>query len=499
MLTTLNRHIVLPLVAVRRGSRHLAYLRRLDESQFASPATIAARQLVALRAQLAHAYATVPYYRQAWAAAGVHPDDVRSLADLAHFPVLTKATIRAQGPALLSEAGDRRTWRRKTTSGSTGVPLAIYLDEPAAQWKTACTIRADQWSGYRLGQRVAKVWGNPEYRHDGLRGRLRNAVVDRATYLDTIGLNPNRIRAFADALVRRPPGLLFGHAHSLYLVACELKKLGITTVRPAGVVSTAMPLHAWQRPVIEAVFGVRATDRYGCEEVSLIACECDQGTGLHVAAESVLTEVPPGGGKLLVTDLVNRAMPLIRYQVGDVATEAAGVCGCGRGLPRLAKIEGRDADFVVTPAGDMISGISLTENFALHIPGVAQLQLVQETRTLLRLRLVPDAQFGPGQPRQNQHARGRPVRADDAARGRVGIRYRPGSKWEVSVLYFAGGGVSVPQVHSTQWVALRCVFERCHAPRFGRHGRQGLRPVHPRGHRVGVAADRHRLGTGRGR
>lgn len=395
MLASFNRHVVWPLVAKRRGSKHLDYAQRLAHSQYAAPETIAANQLAQLRRQLDYAWRAVPYYRRAWGAAGVHPGDLRTLRDLEHFPVLTKADIRRHANELLSDEGDRTTWRLKTTSGSTGVPLRIYLDEPAAQWKAACTLRADQWSGYRLGERVAKVWGNPEYRHEGLRGRVRNAFVDRAVYLDTIHLTDLRIRDFARKLTRHQPGLVFGHAHSLYLVACEMKRMKLTGVRPNGVVSTAMPLHAWQRPVIEEMFGVRVTDRYGCEEVSLIACECKHGAGLHVAAESVIAETPPGG-KLLLTDLVNRAMPLIRYQVGDVATPGEpGRCPCGRGLPRLASIRGREADFVVTPAGTLISGISLTENFAMHIPGVAQLQLVQESRTLLVLRLVRGDDYTP--------------------------------------------------------------------------------------------------------
>jgi len=97
---------------------------------------------------------------------------------------------------------------------------------------------------------------------------------------------------------------------------------------------------------------------------------------------------------LLVTDLTNRAMPLIRYQIGDVVEPSERVCPCGRGLPLIERIEGREADYVLTPAGRLISGISLTENFALHIPGAAQVQIVQESLTALRIRLVPDDQFG---------------------------------------------------------------------------------------------------------
>ncbi len=394
MLDFLNRNIMHPLMAWRAGSKHLTHLGELRQTQYDPPEVILARQLTALQTQLQHAYATVPYYRAAWDRAGVHPDDVKSPSDFEAFPILTKADIRRHERALISSAFDISKLRLKRTSGSTGVPLNIYIDEPAVQWKTACTLRSDEWSGYRLGQRVAKVWGNPEYRHFGFKGRLRNFFFDRAVYLDTLNLNDDRIAEFAAIIRRHRPGLIFGHAHSLYLLACSLKKSGVMDVRPNGIISTAMLLHDWQRSVIEQVFNCPVTNRYGCEEVSLIASECEEHNGLHVNADSVYTEVP-ANGKLLVTDLTNRAMPLIRYQIGDVVVPSNRCCKCGRGLPLIERVEGREADYVLTPAGRLISGISLTENFALLIPGTAQVQIVQESLTELRIRLVPDDAFGP--------------------------------------------------------------------------------------------------------
>jgi len=416
MLTFLNRHVAQPYFARRARSRHLHFLKLLEQTQFDPPAVVAARQLAALKVQLHHAYATVPYYRRVWDAAGVHPADVKALADLTAFPVLTKADIRAHEAELLSGPYRGAKLRLKRTSGSTGVPLSIRVDEPAMQWKHACTIRSDQWSGYRLGQRVAKVWGNPEYLHHGWRGRLRNRVLDRAVYLDTIHLTDLKVADFAAELRRHRPGLVFGHAHSLYLVACHLKKAGVLDIRPNGIISTAMVLHDYQRKVIAEVFGTRVTNRYGCEEVSLIASECEEHAGLHVNADNVYVEQASGGREsavscapsgdensrltpaarpLLVTDLVNRAMPLIRYAIGDVAVGAGRACSCGRGLPLLDRIEGREADYVVTPAGTLVSGISLTENFALLIDGTAQVQIVQESVYDLRIRLVAGDGFGP--------------------------------------------------------------------------------------------------------
>ncbi|MEO2090872.1 MAG: phenylacetate--CoA ligase family protein [Gemmataceae bacterium] len=395
MLDTLNRHLVQPAIAAKRRSAVFRHLKQLERTQFDTPEVVRARQLAMLQTQLRHAYATVPFYRRTWAAAAVHPDDVKTLEDFRHFPVVTKTDIRKHAAEMLSEAYRGKKLRTKTTSGSTGVPLAIKLDERGAQWKAACTLRADEWSGWRLGQRVAKVWGNPEYRHFGLRGRLANHFVDRAVYLDTINLTEDRIREFVAAVRRHRPGLVFGHAHSLYMLACALNKSGVADIRPNGVISTAMPLHDYQRKAIEQALGVPVTNRYGCEEVSLIACQCERHRGLHVAAESVFVEVKGAGatGPLLVTDLSNFAMPLIRYQIGDVATLSDTPCECGRGLPVLEKVEGRDADYVVTPAGSLISGISLTENFAVLIKGAAQVQIIQETVTHLRVRMVRDPIF----------------------------------------------------------------------------------------------------------
>src|SRR5262245_19974569 len=124
---------------------------------------------------------------------------------------------------------------------------------------------------------------------------------------------------------------------------------------------------------------------------------------MHVNAESVYVEVlcdgrparPGEAGSVVVTDLLNRAQPILRYQVGDVAVMSDRRCPCGRGLPLLERLEGREADYVVTASGELISGISLTENFALHVPGVAQLQIIQHAVEQFRFRIVRGPDFGP--------------------------------------------------------------------------------------------------------
>jgi phenylacetate-CoA ligase len=402
------RGVLGPLWARWERSPYLKHYRRLQRAQYDSVATIRARQWRALQRIVMHAYETVPFYRDRWQQANLRPSDIRSLEDFQQIPILTKSDIRSHGRDLLSYSFDQTQLIRKRTSGSTGVSLEIYLDEESRQWKRACVLRSDEWTGWRFGEPVAKVWGNPEYRSRGLRGLLRNTLLDRELYLDTLHMDEAALARFARLLLKKRPTLIFGHAHSVYLLAQYLKSRGHTIQRPKGIITTAMVLHSWQRRTIERVFDCPVTNRYGCEEVSLIACECEEHNGLHVNADSVFVEVlcaddtgaltrlarPGESGSVIVTDLTNRAMPIIRYQVGDVAALSDRVCSCGRGLPLLERLEGREADYVVTPAGELISGISLTENFALHVPGVVQFQIIQETLRRFRFRMVRGPDFG---------------------------------------------------------------------------------------------------------
>src|SRR5262245_43848683 len=95
LVEILNRHLLQPLAAAKNGSRHLVHLRHLRKTQFDPPDAIRGQQLERLKETLRHACETVPYYARVWKAAGVHPNDIRTLDDLKHFPVLTKADIRS--------------------------------------------------------------------------------------------------------------------------------------------------------------------------------------------------------------------------------------------------------------------------------------------------------------------------------------------------------------------------------------------------------------------
>lgn len=388
LIAPLARNLVAPLWARWERSDYLHHYRGLLASQYKPLAELRQKQLERVRAIAMHACVAVPFWRSRFADAGLDPTQIESLSDLSRLPLLTKLDLREQGELLLAKGAQREALHQHTTSGSTGVSVTVYRDDSCQQFKRGATLRCDEWTGWRLGERVAAIWGNPQI-PTGWKGKLRRALLDRDyVYLDTLKMSEHSMEVFAETLIAKPPSLLFGHAHSLFLFSSYLRaKRPDVRIRPKAVLSTCMVLHGFERELITSVFECPVINRYGCEEVSLIACECRQGEGLHINAECVHVELideqgapcPPGKpGRVVVTDLHNHAMPIIRYEVGDMAIWADRPCSCGRTLPLLSRIEGRVADYVLTKAGDYISGISLTENFAVKIPGVAQMQIVQE-------------------------------------------------------------------------------------------------------------------------
>jgi len=114
----------------------------------------------------------------------------------------------------------------------------------------------------------------------------------------------------------------------------------------------------------------------------------------HITLTTRPKVLQPGEeGHIVVTDLMNRAMPFIRYKVEDVGIPTDRVCPCGRGLPLMERVSGRVADFLIKEDGSKVAGISLIENTLTKVAGIDQMQIVQEAMNLIRLRIVPNIDF----------------------------------------------------------------------------------------------------------
>ncbi|MBB6091642.1 phenylacetate-CoA ligase [Povalibacter uvarum] len=379
------------------GTGRLRELRSLRQSQYLDSDRLRQLQLERLRAIVSYAHRNCRFYRERWAKV----PRLDRLDDLRQIPIVEKADVGAHVDDLISSEFKSESLVAAKTGGSTGVALRVYFDEPTQKARNAAAMRTDGWAGWRPGSMIAGLWGTPPVPVT-LKEKIRNTFHDRLIFLDTMRLDEASMTQFAATMRRLEPEMLFGHAHSLFIFAQFLQQRGIPVPRVDGIISTSMMLIDSERKVIESVFGSPVTNRYGCEEVGLIGSECEVHRGMHLNSEHVFVEFiredgepaqPGEEGRIVVTDLMNRGMPLIRYAVGDMGVPSARRCECGRGLPLMERLTGRTADFLKRRDGSRVAGISLVEKTLTAIPGLGQLQIVQEKLDEFVLNLVPSPEY----------------------------------------------------------------------------------------------------------
>jgi phenylacetate-CoA ligase len=221
--------------------------------------------------------------------------------------------------------------------------------------------------------------------------------MEPAVLLNTFDVHDSSFGTFLKEVRRRKVAYLQAYSRSLLLFAEYLSKQNVKPPPFKAAITTAECLTPEERGFIEQTLRCPTFDRYGCREFSVIASECAGHQGLHVAAEALLVEFVVGNraarpdevGEILVTDLLNEAMPFIRYKIGDLGSPLEGLCACGRGLPRMQMVAGRITDFIHTPDGRWISGVAINTYLISQMPGIRKAQIVQETCSKLRFRLVP--------------------------------------------------------------------------------------------------------------
>lgn len=377
-------------------SPRIIYWKELEKTQYLSDGQLRRIQWSRFTDMMQFAYKYNRFYYKRFSSIGIRPEDIVTPEDVLRIPVLTKQDIRENMNDIISDGFCRDDLMRFKTGGSTGTSLELYITEECSECRNACARRHDRWSGWEPGETIGAVWGNPILPSDYV-SRMKNWLLRPMIYLDTMNVTDAAVKEFVKDWGKEKPSLLFGHAHSLYILAQYVHRLGIETIRPKGIISTSMMLLPHERKLIEEVFSIKVTDRYGCEEVSLIASECEHHDGMHMNIEHLFIEfindegnpVKPGEmGKIIVTDLMNRAMPFIRYQVEDMGIPSQRECPCGRGLPLMEKVVGRTADFLLRRDGSRVAGISLIENTLTKIPGIGQMQIIQKALDVLYINIV---------------------------------------------------------------------------------------------------------------
>lgn len=396
-LALLIRHALYPLWALKSSSARLRYLAELEKSQYWSTNKLVDQQWTLFKAMVTHAFETCPYYRQKFREAGITPGDLRSRLDIDSVPTITKEEIQEHRDEMVSTKYSTGSLIPDMTGGSTGSPMQFYYDKERLDSRVGATLRHNRWAGWEIGDRVAILWGAPQdiTMSGKLKDRIRTWVQERRLILDASALSEAAMANFARELIRYRPTVLQAYSNTLGLFARYIQAQKIEGIRPQGIICSAEVLTEDNRRLIEETFGCLVYDRYGCREFAVIASECDAHQGLHINAENLLVEAVNNGrscidedGEIVITDLRNFAMPMIRYRIRDVGRIKQASCTCSRGLPLMQLAGGRVTDFLVATNGDKVSGIVIATYVITKLPGVRQIQLVQNELGSLTINLV---------------------------------------------------------------------------------------------------------------
>ncbi|WP_299968875.1 phenylacetate--CoA ligase PaaK [uncultured Roseobacter sp.] len=373
----------------------------LEPIETASRDEIAALQTDRLRWSLRHAYDNVPFYCQSFDAAGVHPDDLTGLEDLARFPFTLKTDLRASYPFGMFAVPRNQVARIHASSGTTGQPTVVgYTENDLATWGhvVARSLRA---AGLRQGDLLHNAYGYGLFT-GGLGIQLGADALGLSTVPVSGGMTPRQVRLITDF---QPKGITVTPSYALSI----LDECAAQGIDPRGTslqvgIFGAEPWTNAMRSEIEAAFDMHALDIYGLSEVMGpgVSMECVEAKdGLHIWEDHFYPEVidPETGipvadgerGELVFTSLTKEAFPIIRYRTRDLTRLLPGTA---RSMRRMEKVTGRSDDMIILRGVNVFP--TQIEEALMATPGLAphfQIELTRPDR-MDRMRVLCEMAAG---------------------------------------------------------------------------------------------------------
>jgi phenylacetate-CoA ligase len=357
----------------------------LDPIELASRDEIVALQTERLRWSLRHAYENVPHYRKTFDEAGVHPEDLRELADLANFPFTTKQDLRDNYPFGMFAVPREQVVRVHASSGTTGKPTVVgYTRQDIATWAevVARSIRA---SGGRPGMKVHVAYGYGLFT-GGLGAHYGAERLGCMVIPVSGGMTERQVQLIADL----EPEIIMVTPSYMLAILDEFRATGrdpATSSLQVGIFG-AEPWTNAMRAEIEQAFDMHAVDIYGLSEVigPGVANECvETKDGLHVWEDHFYPEIvdpetgaslPDGEmGELVLTSLTKEALPVIRYRTRDLTRLLPGTA---RSMRRMEKVTGRSDDMLIIRGCNLFP--TQIEELLLRCEGLSPHYLLEVSR-----------------------------------------------------------------------------------------------------------------------
>jgi len=375
------------------------HLLRLRRSQWKNLRELRKVQFKKLKAIIKCAYDYVPYYHRLFRFSGVKPEDIKSFEELKKIPPVSKQDIRENYQDFIARGLDESKLPSSFTSGSTGIPLKFCYDYSTLNFYHALGRYIFSECGVKPNDKFVTIWGRAQ------------SIVWSKPYTKILkGFNSILVPAFfeearlVNVLQQINPDVIYTFPSILLLLA----NAEVSGIHPRLIFTQGEMVTQHCRKAVKKAFNLEIFDTYGSVEFEFLAFECDEHCGLHVITDAVYMEfvdksgehVSPGEeGEILVTGLYNRAMPLIRYRIGDVGTPTDEKCSCGRSWPLIKGIQGRIDDCLILPSGRKISYMSFYDSFYKEIEKnvfcISQFQIIQDRKDRIIFKAVKGKKFDP--------------------------------------------------------------------------------------------------------
>jgi phenylacetate-CoA ligase len=365
------------------------YLKEIEQLQYKSQDEIRRHQEEKLNKLLLHAYENVPYYNKILKESEVVIDGNVNLANFSRIPFLTKEIIRKEGNNLYSKDYKSRKPYDNTSGGSTGEPVKFIQDKEYFEWNVATKIYYNRVLGKDIGETELKFWGSER---DIIKGNL--TAKDRAInylynsiFFNSYNLNEENVTKLIDIHNKLKPSCYWSYEDAAFEFSKIVNDRNIKLYPSKFIMTTINPLTDVARKSIEKAFRCPVYDQYGSREVGPVACQCEKNLELHTFPWFNFVEILDKSdrlvksgeeGRIIITNLRNYSMPLIRYDIGDVAISAGYIeCRCNRNFFSLEKILGRTLGYFKKRDGSLIHSHYIVQRLFFK-SWIKKFQIVQD-------------------------------------------------------------------------------------------------------------------------
>lgn len=382
--------------------RYLKLLREyyfIKKNLYRSPETNIAIVKDRLFKILNYSIQNIPYYQKVAKNRNICPTQENVFDEIKKFPILTKSLIRNNWNDLYADI-KKKNYILNTSGGTTGEPIKFIQGYNFLIKRLSANLVFNQIAYYNKGDKLIKLWGSikdlGKNKNNNLITNFINKYIRRVYELNAFKMSDNLMKKYVREINRIRPKTILTYVQSIEQIAKFIDRNNLFIYSPKSIIVSAGVLKAEVKSDIEKIFRCKVFNRYGSREVGLIASSCRKSDKLHINQYHKFVEILDDDGirvsenqrgNIIITDLTNYKMPLIRYKIGDRGSLNLSECSCGIGLLRLNNVYGRTVDLFKTSKGNIIDGEYFTHLFYFR-RNIKKFQIIQEEIKDLKIKIV---------------------------------------------------------------------------------------------------------------